>query len=278
LSNGLRWLHPAGVDQASLSLATGQPILIPAEHGVNSVTVTTPSGRTVKGQVTRGVVSFTETDEVGLYTLTTSRGQMKVAVNLTDAEESNLVPRPLPPPAPSAPVAAAPVPDPRELWQMFVAAALILLVLEGILYWRRQSAGRLNLPAMRGDRWALAVRGALVVLLCTTLFRPTLPRWVDRLNVVFLLDHSDSVSLAARERSYRFAAEAVRHEKASDRHSVIVFGEQPVVDQPLAGKAQLERPKSQVAGRGTNLFQAIQLALATLPSGHANRIVLLTDG
>jgi hypothetical protein len=94
LSNGLRWLHPAGVDQASLSLATGQPILIPAEHGVNSVTVTTPSGRAVKGQVTRGVVSFTETDEVGLYTLTTSRGQMKVAVNLTDAEESNLIPRP----------------------------------------------------------------------------------------------------------------------------------------------------------------------------------------
>ena len=57
----------------------------------------------MKGQVTRGVVSFTETDEVGLYTLTTSRGQMKVAVNLTDAEESNLVPRPLPPPAAGGP-------------------------------------------------------------------------------------------------------------------------------------------------------------------------------
>jgi uncharacterized membrane protein len=278
LSNGLRWLHPAGVDQSSLSLATGQPILIPAEHGVNSVTVTTPSGRTVKGQVTRGVVSFTETDEVGLYTLTTSRGQMKVAVNLTDAEESNLVPRPLPPSTPSVAVAAAPVPLQRELWPLFVLAALVLLVLEGWLYWRRQSAGRLTLPAMRGDRFALALRAALIVLLCLTLFRPTMPRWVDRLNVVFLLDHSDSVSLAARERAYRFAAEAVRHEKASDRHSLIVFGEQPVVDQPLAGKSQLDRPKAQVAARGTNLFQAIQLALATLPPGQANRIVLLTDG
>src|SRR5262249_32545340 len=113
---------------------------------------------------------------------------------------------------------------------------------------------------------------------CATLFRPTMPRWVDRLNVVFLLDHSDSVSLAARERAYRFAADAVKHEKAADRHSVIVFGEQPVVDQPLTGKGQLERPKSQGAARGTNLFQAVQLALATLPAGHANRIVMLTDG
>jgi len=51
-----------------------------------------------------------------------------------------------------------------------------------------------------GDQWALALRGALVVVLLVTLLRPTLPRWVDRLNVVFLLDHSDSVSLVARER------------------------------------------------------------------------------
>jgi uncharacterized membrane protein len=278
LSNGLRWLHPAGIGQASLSLATGQPILIPAEHGVSSVTVTTPSGRIVKGHVTRGVVSFTETDEVGLYTLTTSRGQMKVAVNLTDADESNLVPRPLPKTTPAGMAAPAPVPIQRELWQIFVVIALGLLVLEALLYWRRQSAGRLAIPTGPGDRWALAVRGALVVVLCLTLFRPTMPRWVDRLNVVFLLDHSDSVSLAARERAYRFAAEAVKHEKAADRHSVIVFGEQAVVDQPLGAKGPLERPKAQVAARGTNLFQAIQLALATLPPGQANRVVLLTDG
>ena len=34
-----------------------------------------------------------------------------------------------------------------------------------------------------------------------------------------------SAGCYSRERSYRFAAEAVKHEKASDRHSVIVFGE-----------------------------------------------------
>ena len=33
-----------------------------------------------------------------------------------------------------------------------------------------------------------------------------------------------------------------------------------------------------MGGRGTNLAQALQLALATAPPGHANRFVLLTDG
>src|SRR4029077_9519666 len=96
--------------------------------------------------------------------------------------------------------------------------------------------------------------------------------------VVFLMDLSDSVSLAARERAYRFMADAVRSLRSGDRHGVIVFGEEAVVDQPLSNRPTLARPKAQVGGRGTNIFQAIQLALATLPPGQANRIVMLTDG
>ena len=278
LSNGLRWLHPAGLDQASLQLVAGQPILLPVAHGVSGVTVTTPAGRSVKAQITRGVVSFTETEEVGVYTLTSPRGEMRVAVNLTDAEESNLAPRPLPATAPRPAEAAAPVPIERELWPLFVAIAVALLILEALLYWRRQSAGRLRLPGAEGDRWSLAVRGALIIVLCLTFVRPTVPRWVDRLNVVFLLDHSDSVSLAARERAWRFVSDAAKHMKGNDRKGVIVFGEHAQVDQPLGITRDVARPKAEVGGRATDLFQAIQLAIATLPPGHANRIVMLTDG
>jgi uncharacterized membrane protein len=278
LSNTLRWLHPAALDQSSLQLAAGQPILLPVAHGITAATVTTPSGRTVKAPVTRGAVSFTETDEVGLYTLNTARGDLRVAVNLMDADESNLEPHALPAPAPPSSAAAAPVPIQRELWPLFVVLALSLLLLEGLLYWRRQSAGRMELPGTRGDRWALALRSTLVIVLAITLLRPTLPRWVDRQNVVFLLDLSDSVSLAARERAYRFVSDAVKSMKASDRQSVIVFGEQAVVDQALSARNAVDRPKAAVGGRGTNIFQAIQLALATLPPAQANRIVMLTDG
>jgi len=277
LSNTLRWLHPAGLDQASFQFATGQPILLPAPHGVTTVTVTTPGGRTVQGRVTRGMVSFTDTDETGIYTLATSRGETRVAVNLADADESNLAPHPLPVASAHGP-AAAPVPVQRELWPVFVILALLILLVEGALYWRRQSAGRLRAPAGLGDRWALAVRAALVVVLGLALLRPTLPRWVDRMNVVFLLDLSDSISVASRERAYRFVADAGKAMKNGDRNSVIAFGEQAVVDQPLASRPGIERPKAQVDGRGTNIFQALQLSLAMLPPGQANRIVMLTDG
>src|SRR5207247_10723169 len=110
------------------------------------------------------------------------------------------------------------------------------------------------------------------------LSRPALPRWGDRMTVVFRLAMSDSVSLAARERAYRFVAEAVKSMKPGDRQSLIVFGDAAVVDQQLTNRPTLDRPKSEVDGRGTNIFQAIQLALAVLPPGHANRIVMLTDG
>jgi uncharacterized membrane protein/secreted protein with Ig-like and vWFA domain len=278
LSNTLRWLHPAGLDQASLQLSSGQPILLPVEHGVSSVSVSTPGGRTVQALVTRGVASFTETDEVGVYSVTTSKGTTRIAVNLADADESNLTPRPLPASAPAPSEATAPVPVQRELWQLFVALALALLLLEGVLYWRRQSGGRFRIPVNGGDRLALGLRGALLVVLALTVTKPTIPRWVDRLNVVFLLDHSDSLSLATRERAFRFASDAIKSMKGGDRASVVVFGEDAVVDQPLAQRTSLDRPKSEVGSRATNIFQAIELALATLPPGQANRIVMLTDG
>jgi uncharacterized membrane protein len=278
LSKSLRWLHPAGLDQESLQLQAGQPILLPVEHGVSTATVTTPSGHTVQAQVTRGLASFTDTDEVGVYRVVTSRGETKVAVNLMNAEESELTPRPVPAFVEGTRPEAAPVPVQRELWPFFVMFAIAVFIVEALLYWRRQTAGRLAVPPTRADRWALGMRGVLVAILIVALVRPVIPRWVDQLNVLFLLDVSDSVSLAARENAYRFVAQAAGAMQPRDQAGLIVFGEEAVVDQPLRSGAKIDRPQAKVGGRGTNLAQALQLALATAPPGHANRFVLLTDG
>ena len=278
MSRALRWLHPADLEQASLSLQTGQPIVLPVEHGVTTATVTTPSGRSSRAQVARGAVSYTETDEVGVYTVATSRGETKVAVNLFNPDESELAPKPLPTFVEGARSETAPVPIVRELWPFLAALAVFLLVLEGFLYWRRQTAGRLGMPYNVGDRWALGLRCVLIALVLLALARPTVPRWVDRLNVIFLLDVSDSVSLAARESAFRFAAQSGGGARPGDQAGVIVFGEEAVVDQALKPVGKIDRPQAQVGGRATNLAQALQLALATVPPGHANRFVLLSDG
>ncbi|HXJ79574.1 MAG TPA: VWA domain-containing protein, partial [Candidatus Methylomirabilis sp.] len=278
LSKSLRWLHPAGLDQSSLQLATGQPILLPVEYGVTTATVVTPSGRRVKAQVNRGMASFADTDEVGIYTVVTSRGETRVAVNLMSAEESDLTPRPVPVFVEGLKPESPTVPIQRELWPYFVALAIALLALEGLLYWRRQTGGRLALPRVLGDRWALGLRCALLAVLLIALFKPTMPRLVDRLNVMFLLDVSDSISLAARENAYRFAAQATSFMRPGDQSGLILFGEQAVLDQPLHTTPKLDRPLATVSGRATNIGQALQLALATTPNGQANRFVLLTDG
>src|SRR5262249_46194930 len=118
----------------------------------------------------------------------------------------------------------------------------------------------------------------LMAVLLIALYRPTVPRWVDRLNVMFLLDVSDSVSLVARENAYRFAAQSAASMRRGDQAGLIVFGEEAAVDQRLHTAKRLDRPQAKVGGRATNLAQALQLALASTPAGHANRFVLLTDG
>jgi uncharacterized membrane protein len=278
LSKSLRWLHPAGLDQSSLQLSTGQPILLPVEYGVTTATVVTPGGRRVKAQVTRGMASFTDTDEVGIYTVVTSRGETRVAVNLANAEESDLTPRPLPAFVEAARSETPPVPIQRELWPYLVVLALLVFALEAGLYWRRQTGGRWAWPRSDGDRWALGLRCALMAVLLLALAKPTIPRLVDRLNVMFLMDVSDSISLAARENAYRFAAQAVSSMQPGDQTGLIVFGDQAMVDQGLHATPKLDRPQAAVSGRATNIAQALQLGLATTPAGHANRFVLLTDG
>jgi hypothetical protein len=153
LSKSLRWLHPAGLDQSSFQLQTGQPLLLPVEHGVASATVITPSGRSVEAQVARGQASFTETDEAGVYTVNTVRGDTKIAVNLADAGTSDLTPQPLPAFVEGVRPDAPPVPIQRELWPYLVMFAGAMLLIEGLLYWRRQSPGRFRLPMAAGDRW-----------------------------------------------------------------------------------------------------------------------------
>jgi Ca-activated chloride channel homolog len=279
LSNSLRWLYPAGLEGSDVMVKAGDPFLLTVEHGVEEATVRDPDGGTRKAQITRGALSYAQTDHVGVYTLVTGSREIPFAVNLVHAGESNIRPQPLPVGPPPTEGAGADVYTyQRELWQPLILLAIITLLLEGLLYWRRQTAGRRTLPSRLVDRWALGVRAASLVVLLWALVQPQFSRWVDRQNVFFLLDMSDSVSLAARETGYRYASSSLEGMKDEDRAGLIVFGREPQLAEPLRGKAALGRPQPPPVTGATNIERAIQLALASFPSGEANRIVLLSDG
>jgi uncharacterized membrane protein len=279
LSNSLRWLQPVGLEGSDLMVAAGAPFLLTVEHGVEEATVRDPDGGSRKAQITRGALSFAQTDRVGVYTLQTGAREVPFAVNLLTTAESNIRPQPLPVAPPLAEGTAADLYTyQRELWRPLLVVALITLLLEGLLYWRRQTAGRRTLPPRSVDRWALGLRAACLAIGVYALTGPQLSRWVDRQNVFFLLDMSDSISLAARESGYRYATSAIEAMKEEDRTGLIVFGNEPVLATPLQGKGALVRPQPPAATSATNLEAAIHLALASLPRGEANRIVLLADG
>jgi len=113
--------------------------------------------------------------------------------------------------------ASPPVPIQRELWPLFVLVAAVLLALEGVLYWRRQTGARLRMPSVTGDQWGAGAARRARRRAARHDAAADAARWVDRLNVVFLLDHSDSVSLVAggRERAYRFVPEASSTSRAA---------------------------------------------------------------
>jgi uncharacterized membrane protein len=282
LSNSLRWLHPVGLEGADLMVKAGSPFLLTVEHGVQEATVADPAGRTRQAEITRGALSFAQTDHVGVYTLTTGTGSgraVRFAVNLLEARESDIRPQPLavaPPPTTGGP--ADVFTYQRELWPFLLGLAIVTLCLEGFLYWRRQTAGRLGRPARAVDRWALSVRGASVAVLLWALTQPHFSRWLDQQNVFFLLDMSDSVSLAARETGFRFASSALAGAQAGDRAGLIVFGGDPALAEPLRAKPAFSRPQPPATTRATNIARAVQLALASFPAGEANRIVLVSDG
>src|SRR5207249_4799382 len=85
LSNGLRWLHPVGLEGSDLMVPAGSPFLLTVEHGVQEATVRDPEGGTRKAEITRGALSFAQTDRVGVYTLATGQREVRFAVNLLDA-------------------------------------------------------------------------------------------------------------------------------------------------------------------------------------------------
>jgi uncharacterized membrane protein len=279
LSNGLRWLQPVGLEGSDLMVSAGTPFRLTTEHGIEDVLIQDPEGGSRKAPIIRGALSLAQTDRVGLYTVVAGSRRIPFTVNLLNAGESNIRPRPLPAaPPPVAGTTADLYDDQRELWRPLLALAIMTLLLEGLLYARRQTAGRRALPARPVDRWALALRGAGIVLGLWALTAPQLARWVDRQNVFFLLDMSDSVSLAARETGWRYASAALEGMKAEDRAGLIVFARDARVAEPLGAKRPFGRPQPPASTGATNLEAAIHLALAALPAGEASRVVLLSDG
>ncbi len=101
---------------------------------------------------------------------------------------------------------------------------------------------------------------------------------VRELTVVFVLDLSDSVPAAERERAEAFIRQAVAGMPPGGKSAIVVFGEDALVER-LASEARDLSPIASKPRTGrTNISAALRLALALFPEESQKRLVLLSDG
>jgi Mg-chelatase subunit ChlD len=151
---------------------------------------------------------------------------------------------------------------------------VLLLALPLIVWLGRPSRG----PRRVRESLSLGLRLLIALLLVLGLAGLELRRASKELSVVFLVDHSDSMSPAARRAALSYVRQAIANMGPDDRSGVIVFGAEAVVERPLSASRELEAFTSRVTTLHTNLADAIRLGMALLPADTARRMVILSDG
>ncbi|MEM7331715.1 MAG: VWA domain-containing protein [Chloroflexota bacterium] len=157
----------------------------------------------------------------------------------------------------------------------FPIAFLLLLTIPYFVWVGRPR----NTAVRRWREWtSLGVRIVILLLLTLSLAGTQFVQAADQLAVIFLVDHSDSISNEQKETAETYIRTAVEAMPLNDQAAVIVFGSDALVDRPMSGLAELAPIQSAPQQLQTNLAEAIQLGLALFPAGHARRLVILSDG
>ena len=121
---------------------------------------------------------------------------------------------------------------------MIFARPFLLLLLPGIIYFAY--LGRPTGCYGRGRAWAALILRCLIVLLIVLSLAGTQSvHGGDELAVVFLLDVSDSVSEAERERALAFVEESLSVMGPDDRAALVLFGADALVERPMMSGGEL---------------------------------------
>ncbi|MCU0491030.1 MAG: BatA and WFA domain-containing protein [Chloroflexaceae bacterium] len=158
LSNLVNFLAPGSGAEAA-QLAPGQPLALPIDQNITEVRLTRPDGSVVSSadggiQVQNGQAVYADTDALGVYAVEEFRNQERVAghryaVNLFTAGESRIGPQQdmnVPQTSGLQSTVAREQVGRDEFWRWLAALALLVLVIEWLVYQR-------NGIAYLRDRW-----------------------------------------------------------------------------------------------------------------------------
>lgn len=124
-----------------------------------------------------------------------------------------------------------------------------------------------------------AVRTFILWLLAFALAGVWLRLPSDDLAVLFLIDHSSSISEAAQKQARDFVEKNLPHQRANDEAGILGFAKETAVWQPPARHLKAAAKWPDPADRNaTEIARALTFVSAIFPSEKSKRIVLLSDG
>jgi hypothetical protein len=151
--NAIQWLttDPAGAE--AQSFGTGSPVTVRVPRGTAAVTVRRPDGEEEElpvrepeerpagsgPETTDMPVSYDRTEKAGIYSFSVGGDLVdQVALNVGDANESDLTPQPtLELSGGEAASAATYTKSTQEIWRWLIAVGLVVLTAEWLVYHRR---------------------------------------------------------------------------------------------------------------------------------------------
>ncbi|MBI1784046.1 VWA domain-containing protein, partial [Candidatus Sumerlaeota bacterium] len=160
-----------------------------------------------------------------------------------------------------------------QFTQPYLLLLIVPLALHVIWMGRRL---RMLGPARRIT--AIIIRLMLVSLLVCALAGIRMAKDSKNLTVFFLMDGSDSLPEAQKNYANGYVKKNLLDIGANDEAGIIVFGSNAAVERGPSKDSEFDRPQSVVNTKGTNIADALQLAMACFVGESQKRIVLLSDG
>lgn len=162
--------------------------------------------------------------------------------------------------------------------QFDVPMWLWLVPVLGVLSWwlSRQSLSGLG----KASRWiALSARIIAIAMLAAALAEPQLRDRSDSVAVTAVVDASRSIPSTAQSRIDRYISEAQSGSRQpQDKLGIVTAAEDAYVQSSPSTFVREVQRQSIGARDGTNLDEAVRLAIAASPDDSASRILLISDG
>jgi len=122
------------------------------------------------------------------------------------------------------------------------------------------------------------LRALALTLLVLALASPYLPRTSPGHDLVIVVDRSRSMTTEAADSARELIALAESQRGEGDRVGIVTFGSRAAIERPPLPEARFDDFTRTVNSDGSNLAEALEVALELIPEERSGSVLLLSDG